>query len=249
MATQQPVSENPEVAHHYATQVALAAALAAALRGNSPGNLHTASAFKHFALIAASLTQRYSEASISLAADHYDVMREQAEVPGAFRVPINDPWDAQAIEAYLHAATEQIRAQASVEAQAILEQAESAAQQIALDAGRNQVLTAVSADPQRVRWARVTRPGACSFCLMQAIRGAVYRTDRTADFRAHTKFDGRGGDCRCGVEPVFGGDFKPAPHVAAAQSLYAEATDGVRGSAKQRNAFRRALYAQRSSTR
>ncbi|MBQ1164427.1 hypothetical protein KBZ21_41300, partial [Streptomyces sp. A73] len=37
--------------------------------------------------------------------------------------------------------------------------------------------------------------GACAFCKMLAVRGAVYERD-TANFRAH---DG----CHCGVVPIF----------------------------------------------
>ncbi|MBQ1163438.1 hypothetical protein KBZ21_42380, partial [Streptomyces sp. A73] len=39
--------------------------------------------------------------------------------------------------------------------------------------------------------------GACAFCKMLAVRGAVYERD-TANFRAH---DG----CHCGVVPIFRG--------------------------------------------
>lgn len=52
------------------------------------------------------------------------------------------------------------------------------------------------ADERCIGWRRVTRPGACGFCLMLADRGAVYR-ESTAAFPAHS-------NCDCAAEPVFG---------------------------------------------
>ncbi|MGH3437092.1 MAG: hypothetical protein ACRDRL_29010 [Sciscionella sp.] len=69
-------------------------------------------------------------------------------------------------------------------------------ERMVLDQSRGAIIGAVHADPEAKAWARVTEPGACSFCRLLATRGAVYRSDKSADFRAHLA-------CRCHVEPVF----------------------------------------------
>lgn len=58
------------------------------------------------------------------------------------------------------------------------------ASRLVLDAGRDTVLQTARADRRRPRFARVTGPGACTFCSMLAGRGAVYASD-TVRFHAH----------------------------------------------------------------
>ncbi|MBQ1165141.1 hypothetical protein KBZ21_44955, partial [Streptomyces sp. A73] len=65
------------------------------------------------------------------------------------------------------------------------------------DQGRGTVREAVRRDRQATGWARTAALGACAFCKMLAVRGAVSERD-TANFRAH---DG----CHCGVVPIFRG--------------------------------------------
>jgi hypothetical protein len=55
-------------------------------------------------------------------------------------------------------------------------------------------------DPLSVGWIRVAEPGACAFCLMLASRGSygiLYRSEQTANFRAHSPGKNGGGLCRC----------------------------------------------------
>lgn len=55
-------------------------------------------------------------------------------------------------------------------------------------------------DPLSSGWTRVAEPGACAFCLMLASRGSygiLYRSEKTANFRAHTPGKNGGGLCRC----------------------------------------------------
>lgn len=73
-----------------------------------------------------------------------------------------------------------------------------------LDQSRTAIIDASQNDQAAKGWARVTEPGACSFCRLLATRGAVYKTEASADFRAHVmKPNGSGGTCRCHVEPSF----------------------------------------------
>lgn len=61
-------------------------------------------------------------------------------------------------------------------------------------------------DPASDGWIRVAEPGACPFCLMLASRGSygiLYRSEQTANFRAHTRTKRGGGECRCHALPVW----------------------------------------------
>lgn len=55
------------------------------------------------------------------------------------------------------------------------------------------VIQSIEGDPIGVGWQRVTRPGACSFCLALADNGAVY-TRRSVWFASHA-------NCNCAAEP------------------------------------------------
>lgn len=108
----------------------------------------------------------------------------------------------------------------------------AATEQQVLDAGRNTVVDNAQRDRKAKGWARIPEPGACSFCLMLATRGAVYRTEQTADFKSHDH-------CRCHVEPVFNA-YEPSARVREAQALWASSTSGKSGNAA-RIAFRQAV--------
>lgn len=227
------VSENPTTRQHYAAQAALAAALASAIRdlGIDPTGDDYISA-------AAELAHEFSFGAVTLAADYYLDARELAGVKSTFSPIETTPWDAGRIAAYIETSV------ADIDEAARELTVESLAQRITLDAGTDDLFTNIEADREAKRWARVTRPGACSFCLMLAARGAQYRTEGSANFRAHNVVDGKGGLCRCDVEPLFGDAYEPPAHVRAAASLWSESTDGLSG-ADARNAFRRALAAER----
>ena len=54
----------------------------------------------------------------------------------------------------------------------------------------------VREDPDAVGWQRFAKPGACPFCRMLAHKGAVYRSEATGNFAAHTS-------CHCVGRPKF----------------------------------------------
>ena len=249
MATLPPVSDNREVAAHYATQAGLSAGLFAALRKLwptlSPTELQQT--FPHFLRGVTALVARFQEASISLSADHYEAMRDAAGVPGRFSPPIIDPWAEEQIQAYIAKASEELLngllvdeiylADITAEIQA---EVDAASQLLVMNAGRNELIAAIEADREAKGWARVTKPGACAFCLMLATRGAVYKSEKTASFRAHVPKNGRGGFCQCTVQPLFGTYFEAAAHIREAKALWNSSTDGVPTEDKL-NEFRRAL--------
>lgn len=235
MATSQPISDNPEVAAHYATQVGLTAALAAALRrlwptldlSNLPESLP-----RYKAAVRAAV-DHFSSASISLNADHFDVMRERAGISASFRTPVVDLPPAAKVDAGTGWAMSPLfggdTLTTTVEAD-VQVRVEGAAQKAVMDAGRNELIAAIEADHEAKGWARVTKPGACAFCTMLAIRGAVYGSEQTANFEAHDH-------CHCTVEPLFGKHYEPPAHIREAQALYKDATAGK---GDKLNAFRRA---------
>ena len=69
---------------------------------------------------------------------------------------------------------------------------------LALKGGRQTMVDAVHSDPLATGWERTISPTACSFCSMLASRGAVYKSQKSADFRAHDH-------CNCTAIPVFEG--------------------------------------------
>lgn len=62
-----------------------------------------------------------------------------------------------------------------------------------------------NSDREGVLWARHASATACGFCRMLATRGAVYRSQRSAQ-RAHD-------NCHCLAVPDRDGNFEPAPYV------------------------------------
>lgn len=187
---------------------------------------------------------QYSQTSAALAAEFYDAQREAAGVPGPFTVPLADPPPEEQTTASLRWATKDLWPREPDDATpAQLEpldvrlvqaekKAEQVAQKLVADTGRGTVQAAVRQDRQATAWARSAARGACAFCKMLALRGAVFAQD-TADFRAH---DG----CHCGVIPVFRGQrFELSPHAREWERLYREYAQGHSGDQLRR--FRLAL--------
>lgn len=72
-----------------------------------------------------------------------------------------------------------------------------------LNGGRRTLIDTSARDPKALGWGRVTSGDPCAFCRMLAGRGAVYKTEKSADFETH---DG----CACSAEPLFQGGAAPA---------------------------------------
>lgn len=222
------VSENPVTQQHYAAQLALSAELASAIKGLGQNSTDVE--------MVAGLTHEFSFGAITLASDYYTDVRDLAGVTTAYRTVVTSPWDSESIAAYIDASV------TDVAPDAFAPEIEALAQKIALDAGTDDLFANIANDREARRWARVARPGACAFCLMLAARGAVYRTESSGNFRAHPK-------CHCDVEPLFGNAYEPPAHIRAMQSLWSESTGDVTGSKAKQNAFRRAVYADRNTSR
>ena len=247
MATPPPqASDQPEVQQHYLTQLALTGALSAALMNLWPSfdPKRPRATFEPLRRGAAALVSEMAPAAIEMAAEHFEAMREDAHIVQPFRVPVIEAPTPADVEAYLDKAVADLLDGGTTEfgalRAAIEREIDSAAQKMLADAASDELLAAVEADPQAIGWARVTREGACAFCLMLTTRGPVYRSKVTANFRAHVAVNGRGGTCHCTVEPLWRGVYEPPAHIREAQVIWKKSTKGRSGKDALR-AFRREL--------
>lgn len=226
------VSDSSEPANRYrAAQIGLTRLLVRDVRGLRrlilPARLE-ASVPDWLAAMQA-IVDQYARTSSTLAADFYDAQREAAGVTGVFTVPVSDPPPSEQTEASLRWATKDLwprdpedpkttdaqREPIETRLTQAEKKAEQVAQKLVTDTGRGTVREAVRQDRQATAWARSAARGACAFCKMLSVRGAVYARD-TADFRAH---DG----CHCGVVPVFKGQrFELSPHAREWERIYRE---------------------------
>lgn len=255
-----PVSEHPETNAYYATQAALGASAAAAVRELwpylDPGDL--LGTFPTIRRGAAAVGSQHALAAVSIAADYYEDFRDSVGTPGSFDAPVIDAPTMAQIEAEISKAAEQLlnavdrvvddlylaELAAQIEAEA-----EGVAQAAVIEAGRGELFAALDADREAKGWARVTRPGACSFCRLLATRGPIYMSRETANFRAHRPINGRGGVCQCTVEPLLGQKYEPTAQARADVALWEQVnTDGFRG-ASARNEFRRRVEGRENGRR
>ena len=122
------------------------------------------------------------------------------------------------------------------------------AERLALEGDRETFSETFQRSRVIVGYRRVARPGACSFCLALASRGAVYKSERTAQRVVGRSGRPRGArdigasyhdHCRCFASPLY--DYEEEPQeVLALRERWQEATAGHSGTAALR-AFRRAM--------
>lgn len=252
-------SDDPQAQQHYAAQLALSVSLATAVRTLWPSLLPlNPPNIRRLTDALSILLDAFSEAAISLSADHYQTVRRNAGVNSPLtvvRTPL--PPRSQVGAIVDTAITDRLTADlADLEAQ-ILARVQSGMQKALADEARSQMITAVDGDDEALGFARIARPDACAWCLSLAFRSStrgvevgrhygVYKSRKSAGQlpngaadlnRFHT-------NCNCTVEPIFDAAFVPAPHILDAERLYNEAT--VDSKPRERlNDFRRALAAQR----
>ena len=237
-----------------ASQAGLAVVLAASIAALWPSLdlLDLKHSLPRFKAGVGAVVIRHAQASAALAAQQYRRQRVAAGVGGSFRPSAVPPptvaqiaqsgdwavqplWNANVLAAATGQPeappTEALPAASTAIADAKARLAAST-ERLVLDTGRNTIVDNAQRDAKAKGWARVPEPGACSFCLMLATRGAVYRSESMADFKSHD-------NCRCHVEPVFTA-YEPSAAVRQAQALWASSTRGKSGNAA-RIAFRQAV--------
>jgi len=186
----------------------------------------------------------YGQASSAAALDFYRQERLTAGVPGVPTLRIAPTQADEVIEAAVRVAVTDLYGPAVPGAQERALQAVSdKVTGLVLDQSRQTQIDAVLNDREAKGWVRITRAGACSFCIMLALRGGVdllYTSKESANFRAHMpQPNGSGGVCQCGVAPVFT-KFEPSAAMREMQALWESSTKG-RSGADARNAFRQAV--------
>lgn len=177
--------------------------------------------FQQLVSAATVLVRAYRQISAAAATAYYTAFRQAAEAQGVF-VPslaaaIPDPQIAASL--YVtgrDGLRKALAAGQSVEKaqQTALVRTSGAVGRHIVDAGRQTVIAAVHADPEAVGWARVTDGNPCYFCLTLASRGAVYKTEQTADFQAHDH-------CACVAMPVY--KATEIPNLGRWRSIYNDA--------------------------
>lgn len=193
---------------------------------------------KYSATVAA-LVQRYGRAAAALAATFYESRRRAAGIPGSFLVSPAEPAGLEQVSKSVDWATRGLWS-ATPDVETSQKLVIGAAEKYALDTGRTTIISAVKADRKSTGWARSVEPGACSFCLLLATRGAVYRSEHAADFTSHDH-------CRCHVEPLFG-PYEPSAEIIRAKALYSSVKGTARGPAATRRAFRHAVESGRAKS-
>lgn len=142
----------------------------------------------------------YSDGTAALAADHYDDLRDEANVGGRYVAePVVNLRDEKIRRGVLWA-VEPLHLDDPVVELAT----ERLAQVVSLETARpfrDTIITNQHDDPAAVGWQRHTSLTGCKFCRMLAGRGAVYR-QATARFASHPH-------CSCTAAPVFDGTAGP----------------------------------------
>lgn len=195
----------------------------------------------------AALVHRFAPASATLAAMFYREQRRAAGITAPFTPRPADPPPLEQIGKTVSWATRDLWTIGTDTQPASEQQMVAAAQtqlagaidKLVLDTGRNTIIDNVTADPKAKAWARVPEPGCCYFCAMLAIRGAVYGSEQSADFKTHDH-------CRCQPEPVFNA-YEPTAQIRQWQALWADSTAGVHGMKNMQKAWRAAFETAPSS--
>lgn len=138
----------------------------------------------------------YYDAAGLLAVSWYDELREESR-PATTYVPdvIGDP-TTDWIEREIAKFQRTIEADIENEMQRLIDETLRLAEKEVARGYRDTILGNTRQDADAIGWSRVTRPGACKFCVMLAGKGAVYRSEGTAIFAAHA-------DCHCAARPAF----------------------------------------------
>lgn len=145
----------------------------------------------------------YGLMAAGLAADEYLDARAEAGVRGRYsptlaavapasQVAINARWSVGPLYA------------AQPDGALALRRTAGVVQRLVANADRATYLENVRRDPAGVRWYRGTSANCCAFCAMTASRGAVYRSESTASFKAHNH-------CRCFPVALFPGERHELP--------------------------------------
>lgn len=282
MSSPQQPPPDPQAAH---AGLAILVGLAIAKLWPSLDLLHLRQSLPAFKAAVTREVQQHAQASATMAARQYRQQRVAAGVGAGFTPRPAPPPPLEQVAAMVDYAVQPLW-NAEVLAQPVTEAGSTAiadakarlaaaSERLVLDAGQQTIVGNVEADRKARGYARIPEPNACSFCLMLATRGAVYKTDRAGrvangrgrvskgtrhldgDSFAASNAKFKDGDvpstikvhdnCRCHVEPVFG-VYEPPASVREADALWISSTRGKSGNAA-RIAFRQAVEGRTAPTK
>jgi hypothetical protein len=138
------------------------------------------------------LIDTWASAAATLAANWYDMARDEQNIDGAFTAVIPEMGDLGANE-LVGWATEPLL-QPEPDLELTRSRLEGGTQRRIANAARETIMTSSVEDPKARGWKRVVRPGACGFCRMLAARGYAYKTKDSSTFGSHDH-------CSCSAEP------------------------------------------------
>jgi len=159
------------------------------------------------------MVTQYGEVAGAAAADFYDLMREKSAAPGRFVADLADPIDVEDLRGQIRWSITPLFDRENPNPDDALSRLEQKVDEYTLQPGRDTIARSVERDPAKARWARVPVGKTCSFCLMLASRGAVYRSAESAG--QSRKYHG---DCDCTPTPFWGND--PYPEGYNPDALY-----------------------------
>lgn len=153
-----------------------------------------------------SVVEYYGTATATLAADAYNTDRAAANLSDLFEAEPVLTFDEEALFTAIAWGTQPLYDRprnVDVVRTALQNRFRDVISDAVMAPARDTTMQAMHADKSAMGWRRITRAGACKFCLMLAGRGAVYRKG-TVDFAAHN-------NCHCTAEVVFdGGEWTDA---------------------------------------
>lgn len=153
----------------------------------------------------------YYDAAGLLAVSWYDELRDESRPSSVYVPEVIGDSATDWIEREVAAIQVDLEADFDRELERILAEAAALAEKEVARGFRDTVQGNTRQDDDAIGWSRIARPGACKFCVMLAGKGAVYRSESTANFGAHT-------NCHCAARPEFR-NGQHGPEASAAQYL------------------------------
>ncbi|HET8536559.1 MAG TPA: hypothetical protein VFL73_05190 [Solirubrobacteraceae bacterium] len=148
------------------------------------------------------IVETYGPMAAGAGADWYAETRAEAGTRGSFRPRLEVPVIARQIATNVGWSVGPLYG--TPKPDLALARLSGITQRLVANADRATILTNARRDPAGVRWYRGASAKCCSFCATLAGRGAVYRSEATADFKAHN-------NCKCFPAVLFPGESHELP--------------------------------------
>lgn len=153
------------------------------------------------------ITGLYGEQAAFIAAEWYDLIREEAGIPGQYTAAMAATVPREFVEKRVRYGAGHLFTETP---ELMLPFLNTAISEYVLQPGRDTIQQSSMSDPYATGWHRETRSSesyakGCGFCNMLAGRGGVYKRS-TARFAAH-------GNCQCVAVPSWDANAKEVPAV------------------------------------